>query len=59
MLVRTCKNVNDNKCQPRKEIAVAYLQTINVTSTHRRQKLTVLYLFTDLFHKEIFPHSSE
>ena len=27
--------------------------------THRRQTLTLLHLFTDLFHKEIFPHSSE
>ena len=27
--------------------------------THRRQKLTLLYLFTDLFCEEIVPHSSE
>ena len=26
---------------------------------HRRPKLTLLHLFTDLFRKEIFPHSSE
>ena len=27
--------------------------------THRKQKLTLLHLFTDLFRKEIFLHSSE
>ena len=26
---------------------------------HGRQKLTLLHLFTNLFRKEIFPHSSE
>ena len=28
-------------------------------STHRRQKLTLLHLFINLFRKENFPHSSE
>ena len=28
-------------------------------STHRRQKLTILHLFINLFRKENFPHSSE
>ena len=27
--------------------------------THRRPKLTLLHLFTDLFRKDIFPHSSD
>ena len=27
-------------------------------STHRRQKLTLQHLFTDMFNKEIFAHSS-
>ena len=27
--------------------------------THRRQKLTLLHLFTDLFHKQNFPQPSE
>ena len=32
---------------------------MNVLIGHRRQKLTILHLFTDLFHKEIFPRSLE
>ena len=44
----------------RKRICInVFTQQSEVIFSHRRQKLTLLHLFIDLFRKEIFPHSSE